>query len=272
MLRAIAEARAQDKWWDFRRSFAHNAVTDTGPNVVARALHAYRATRHAERGASSDGSGGNHGSHGGGGSVVGLEYDTFVQEWGEHHGSCSWCPSHLKVARKVTEVPRCFDIADLVPADKLRIPFGSLPDFDAADFDPSPTPAASVLWLAAMNGLEGAVKALLSAGAMDHPDGGDADAAAGLSAALSAAAARGHARVVERLLAAGARPDVACSPKSRRPLHIAATHGHAAAVEALLAAGADPSFEASPGDSAQAAALRFGHTDVAALLSWTRIG
>jgi len=40
-VRAAAEARSSDQWWGFRRAFAGNAVTETGPSTVARAYHSY---------------------------------------------------------------------------------------------------------------------------------------------------------------------------------------------------------------------------------------
>ena len=40
-MRAAAEARSSDQWWGFRRAFAGNAVTETGPSLVARAYHSY---------------------------------------------------------------------------------------------------------------------------------------------------------------------------------------------------------------------------------------
>ncbi len=56
---------------------------------------------------------------------------------------------------------------------------------------------------------------------------------------MHAAAAKGDAAEIERLLARGERPDVQDS-HSRTPLHVAAHFGHRAAALALLKGGANP--------------------------------
>ena len=58
-------------------------------------------------------------------------------------------------------------------------------------------------------------------------------------AGLHAAAAKGDAAGIERLLAAGERVD-AQDANSRTPLHVAAHFGHQAAAQALLKGGANP--------------------------------
>jgi ankyrin repeat protein len=58
-------------------------------------------------------------------------------------------------------------------------------------------------------------------------------------AGLHAAAAKGDAAEVERLIAAGEKPNVQ-DPRGRTPLHVAAHFGHQAAAQALLKGGADP--------------------------------
>ena len=58
-------------------------------------------------------------------------------------------------------------------------------------------------------------------------------------AGLHAAAAKGDAAEIERLIAAGQSPN-AQDAHSRTPLHVAAHFGHQAAAQALLKAGANP--------------------------------
>jgi ankyrin repeat protein len=58
-------------------------------------------------------------------------------------------------------------------------------------------------------------------------------------AGLHAAAARGDSAEIERLIAAGEKPDIQ-DARSRTPLHVAAFAGHHAAARTLLRLGADP--------------------------------
>jgi uncharacterized protein len=58
-------------------------------------------------------------------------------------------------------------------------------------------------------------------------------------AGLHAAAARGDVAEIERLIAAGEKPNIQ-DAKSRTPLHVAAFAGHQAAARALIRLGADP--------------------------------
>jgi ankyrin repeat protein len=58
-------------------------------------------------------------------------------------------------------------------------------------------------------------------------------------AGLHAAAARGDVAEIERLIAAGEKPNIQ-DAKSRTPLHVAAFGGHYGAVRTLIRLGADP--------------------------------
>jgi ankyrin repeat protein len=58
-------------------------------------------------------------------------------------------------------------------------------------------------------------------------------------AGLHAAAARGDVAEIERLIAAGEKPNIQ-DARSRTPLHVAAFAGHQAAARALIRLGADP--------------------------------
>src|SRR6185295_4603142 len=60
-----------------------------------------------------------------------------------------------------------------------------------------------------------------------------------LYAGLHAAAAKGNAAEIERLIAAGEKPNVQDS-HGRTPLHVAAHFGHQAAAQALLKGDANP--------------------------------
>ena len=66
--------------------------------------------------------------------------------------------------------------------------------------------------------------------------------------ALHWASDRGHAAVVDLLLAAGANPGTA-DGEGQTPLHYAASCGHRASAERLLAAGADPGAADSEGET-----------------------
>ena len=87
---------------------------------------------------------------------------------------------------------------------------------------------------ATRSGDEGRVRELLAAGTC--PDAVDG-AAPGLLRPVLAAALHGHAAILRRLLASGARVDV-LNVQGRTPLHLAADQGHAEAVALLASAGA----------------------------------
>jgi ankyrin repeat protein len=82
---------------------------------------------------------------------------------------------------------------------------------------------------------------------------------------VHAAAAGGHGEVLQRLLTAGARPDLA-QHGGWTPLHSAASHGRSDMVQALLAAGARPDVRSDDGRTPADLAREAGHADVQALL------
>ena len=86
-------------------------------------------------------------------------------------------------------------------------------------------------------------------------------------AGLHAAAAKGDAAEIERLIAAGQSPN-AQDAHSRTPLHVAAHFGHQAAAAALLKGGANPNaLDAQKYDIVTIAAV---NNDVAMLEACTR--
>lgn len=105
------------------------------------------------------------------------------------------------------------------------------------------------------------VLALLVAAALLQPASTSAQIAPSPSelriyAGLHAAAAKGDAAEIERLIAAGEKPNIQDS-HSRTPLHVAAFGGHHAAARALLRLGADPNaLEAQRYDIITIAAVR----------------
>lgn len=109
---------------------------------------------------------------------------------------------------------------------------------------------------AAWNGDAEGVEALVRAGAhvATPPD-----------RALHFAAVRGHAPVVQQLLAAGADPDLR-DGSGRSPLSLAALAGSLAVVQTLLDAGAEPELRSDTGMTALMNAAQQGHSEIAALL------
>lgn len=96
---------------------------------------------------------------------------------------------------------------------------------------------------AAMLGDVARVEALIRQGADLNAAQGD-----GMTA-LHWAAELGHGDLAQRLIAAGADPQVVTRMGDYTPLHIAARGGHAEIVETLLEGGADPAARTSPGGS-----------------------
>lgn len=72
---------------------------------------------------------------------------------------------------------------------------------------------------------------------------------------------RGHLRLVQSLLEAGANPNIA-DRWGRTALHCASAAGHVEAVRLLLNAGCDTRAEDNKGDSALHSACRLGHLEV----------
>jgi hypothetical protein len=96
---------------------------------------------------------------------------------------------------------------------------------------------AEALWAVVLSGNAGAVAAVLASrgGLADAPNANRSG-----QTALHAAAGRGHAAVIQALLAAGASPFARDRFKGSAPLHTAAACGHLDAVLALLEGGAAP--------------------------------
>ena len=89
---------------------------------------------------------------------------------------------------------------------------------------------------------------------------------AALNALLLAAAARGDAAEIQRLLALGADPNDARGPDAQPPLVEAVIQGDTVSVSALLAAGADPAAVGKQGWNALQAAAKLGRADLARAL------
>jgi hypothetical protein len=137
-----------------------------------------------------------------------------------------------------------------------RIPAGGLPTEPSALFSASHHGHATIATF------------LLSCGADPNARNGTSDSGGnGLCGctALMAAAAAGHAGVVEALLAGGAAVDSADNTGTTA-LHAAATKGHAGVVEQLLACGADTAKQDCLGRTALFVASECGHTNVVVAL------
>lgn len=123
----------------------------------------------------------------------------------------------------------------------------------------------TLLGLATFFGHEALVEMLLEKGADPNVSARNAMKVRPLhSAAAVKEAALSH-RLIKRLLAAGAQPNVQ-QQGGWTPLHSVAVHGRMGTVELLLEHGADPSLAADDGSTAQAMAARAGHAEIAARL------
>eukprot|EP00976_Prorocentrum_cordatum_P093176 1189264-Prorocentrum_minimum.AAC.1 len=124
------------------------------------------------------------------------------------------------------------------------------------------TSGRTALHLAAAEGQEEAVEALLAAGAEVDPTTTEQG-----YTPLHEAAHTGHARVARLLLQAGASTG-STTAEGYLPLHTAAHHGHEAVVKALLRAGADIDClgGGGRGSTALEEALRQGHMQLAEML------
>eukprot|EP01052_Picozoa_sp_SAG31_P012839 SAG31_NODE_760_length_12279_cov_2.439655_3_plen_198_part_00 len=109
---------------------------------------------------------------------------------------------------------------------------------------------ATPLFIAACKGRAGAVKLLLSAGAVNQPRG---DGATPLHAAASA----GQEQIVQLLLNAGAPVD-SLDKQEQTPLWVAAGSGHSRVCQLLLAAGANANHTNKHGVATIAAAAAAG--------------
>jgi cytohesin len=121
------------------------------------------------------------------------------------------------------------------------------------------TAGMTPLAVAALRGRDGAVAALLEAGA--DPEARSAQG----ETPLMIAAVKGHGAVTRRLLAAGADPEATTSA-GVTALLIAAAQGHGEVVRELLAGGANPFAENPGGLDAARKARDGGHAELAALL------
>jgi len=302
-LRALGEARSADEWWRFRRDLAENAVTETGPNLVARALHAYRHTQRLNnqrrtdpRQLSAQGKGGGGGGRGRGGDGIGggddddgvgggngegnvyaMRYTTFEAKWGEHSGSCSWCAfagrkpgrkSRKRLSAAATAASRCVDVADLVPGRKLRLPLsgadGDPPRPPPLESSQEPPPPRLADELLWVAALNGRVAVLERLlAAKGLLRKASADLEGSFEGSLDV--------LVERASAHVARVDLQAAVDEpngvgKSPLFCAAERGEAAAVAFLLANGADPGRRDKYRRRPLQAAASAGHVRVVALL------
>lgn len=232
--------------------------------------------------------------------MLALTYDEFVQSWGEHHGSCSWCDgAQGPKSKKYSGQEQCIDISDLIPSQKLHVPFSAFSANNPLHVKQTATATLSsvrgggrgrgrgnladeLLWVVAMNGRLGLLKQLLqqqgfTAASSQLPlnahgfaqmqpiNGGGVDAKnhAGQTP-LFLAAQRGHYKVCELLLDHGAYVDHG-DLSGRRPLHAAAGNGHVKTAMLLRKRGAVAGHEYNR-ETAAVLARRLGHHELAAAL------
>lgn len=119
----------------------------------------------------------------------------------------------------------------------------------------------SALMLAVLRGHDKVVELLLAAGAPVNHDGWGP---------LHYAAFEGRLALAERLLAAGADVD-ALAPNKSTAIMLAARNGHIDVVRALLRGGANLDVRNEAGQTADSWALANGNTDIAALIRKERV-
>lgn len=119
---------------------------------------------------------------------------------------------------------------------------------------------SAALRVAGVNGDLAGMMAAMDAGGDVETVGAD-----GLTVLYNAAAA-GDIDVVDVLLTSGANPEAGCPHTQFRPLHAAAQRGHAGVVRRLLAAGVDTNAKNMRGKTAREVALQKKRDDVVAII------